>query len=213
MSIKISNELLTKYAENRCSAEEKICVELWYNEYATKKQSKTPDLMQLNAVNEEIWSGISATIAQRAKVKFPFIKVAAAILILVSVSFAIYKVSNSDDISKNEIQANFVSGKVRAEVYTSSNRSTVYNNSDVKQIMSEAKSNDEITIRTQIGEEYHAVLPDGSELWLNANSEVVIPSNFNKAFRDLKLKRGEAYFKLAKDKAKPFRVFADKTII
>lgn len=213
MSIKISNELLTKYAENRCSAEEKICVELWYNEYATKKQSKTPDLTQLNAANEEIWSGISATIAQRAKVKFPFIKVAAAILILVSVSFAIYKVGNSDDISKNEIQANFVSGKVRAEVYTSSNRSTVYDNSDVKQIMSEAKGSDEITIRTQIGEEYHAVLPDGSELWLNANSEVVIPSNFNKAFRDLKLKRGEAYFKVAKDKAKPFRVFADKTII
>lgn len=213
MSIKISNELLKKYAENRCSAEEKIYVERWYNEYASKRQSKIPDIEKLNAANEEIWSSIIGKIEKKPSVKFSFIKVAAAILILVSVSFAIYKASNQTDNAQKEIQSNFVSGKVKAEVYTSSNRSIVYNNSDIKKIMSELKGNQEITINTQIGEEYHAFLPDGSEIWLNANSQVVIPASFNETYRDVNLQKGEAYFKVAKDKSKPFRVFASKTKI
>jgi hypothetical protein len=213
MSIKISNELLNKYAENRCSAEEKICVERWYNDYAAKKQSKIPDIRKLNIANEEIWSGISGKMQQNPSIKFSFIKVAAAILILVSVSFIIYKAGNQGDSSQNEIQANFVSGKVKAEIYTASNSSIVYNNSDIKKIMSELKGNQEIKISTQVGEEYHAVLPDGSEIWLNANSEVVIPASFNETYRDLNLLKGEAYFKVAKDKFKPFRVFAAKTKI
>jgi len=212
MSIKISNDLLKKYAENRCSAEEKIYVERWYNEYASKKQSKIPDINELNAANDEIWSGIVAKMQQAPISKFSFVRVAAAILILVSVSFAVYRLSNQNS-SRDETRANFVSGKVKAEVYTSSNRSTVYDNSDIKRIMSEADDSDEITISTQIGEEYHAVLPDGSEIWLNANSEIIIPANFNQTYRDLNLKKGEAYFKVAKDKTRPFRVFADKTKI
>jgi len=48
---------------------------------------------------------------------------------------------------------------------------------------------------------------------LNTNSEIVIPSNFNQTYRDLNLKKGEAYFKVAKDKTKPFRVFAANTKI
>ncbi|SFG90999.1 FecR family protein [Pedobacter insulae] len=213
MSIKISSELLKKYAENRCSAEEKIYIELWYNEYASKKQSQLPDIKKLGAANEEIWKGISRKIGQNTNVKFSFIKVAAAILILASISFIIYKASNQINSSQKEIQTNFVTGKVKAEVYASSHRSIVYGNSDIKKIMSELRGDQEIKISTQVGEEYHAVLPDGSEIWLNANSEIVIPASFNKAYRDLNLQKGEAYFKVAKNKFKPFRVFAAKTKI
>lgn len=213
MSIKISSELLKKYAENQCSVQEKIYIERWYNEYASKKSSKIPDIKKLNAANEEIWGLIDDKIAQNRSVKFPFIKVAAAILVLASVSFIVYKLSNQSNLTQNEIQANFVSGKVKAEVYASSSRSIVYTNSDFKKIMSELKGDQEIKITTQVGEEYHAVLPDGSEIWLNANSEVVIPASFNKTYRDLNLQKGEAYFKVAKDKFKPFRVFAAKTKI
>ncbi len=213
MSIKISSELLKKYAENQCSVDEKIYIERWYNEYASKQQSKIPDVKKLNAANEEIWRGISRKIAQNPSVKFSFIKVAAAILILASVSFIIYKVSNKSNSAPNDIQANYVSGKVKAEVYTSSHRSMVYTNSDLSKIMSELKGNQEIKISTQVGEEYHAVLPDGSEIWLNANSEVVIPASFNTTYRDLNLTKGEAYFKVAKNKFKPFRVFAANTKI
>lgn len=211
MSIKISNELLKKYAENRCSVEEKFIVERWYNEYASKKASKNLNSAQIVAANKEIWSNVARNLKQPIKLNVIFLRVAATILLFSAISFAIYKAKDRKEIS--QIQTNFVVGKVKAEVYTSLNRIVVSENSDLKAIMSNSNVDQEIKINTQIGEEYHAFLPDGSEIWLNANSELVIPANYNKGYRNIHLLKGEAYFKVAKDKTKPFRVFAAKTII
>jgi len=77
---------------------------------------------------------------------------------------------------------------------------------------SEGKSEDsEITpafniISTARGEEYQVVLPDGSKIWLNAESSLKYPTSFkSKADRKVEL-TGEAYFEIAKDKAHPFKV-------
>lgn len=213
MSIKITNELLKKYANNECNPQERVCVEKWYNEYAASKKAKQLSLHKINIVNEEIWSSILSNIKQKPTYRLPFLKVAAAVVFLVGISFAIYKINNKEVNHRDGIQANFVSGKVRAEISVASNRSVVYDNSDIKKIMSDLKANQQMTIRTSVGEEYHAVLSDGSEIWLNANSEIIIPANYNDNYRDLNLLKGEAYFKVAKDKTRPFRVFASKTKI
>lgn len=47
------------------------------------------------------------------------------------------------------------------------------------------------------------VLPDGSEITLNKNSDIVYPSNFKDNTRPVTL-RGEAFFKVAPDAEKPF---------
>lgn len=213
MSIKITNELLKRYANNQCTAEEKIYVELWYNKYAQSQQAKQPDLEKLDAISQRIWTGINQGINRRPHSSFTFLKVAAAIIVLASISFAIFQFNNEADENNTNAKINFVSGQVKAQVLVASNSSTVYSNSDVKKIMSELHGDEEMSISTQIGEEYHAILPDGSEIWLNANSELIIPANFNENYRDLKLQKGEAYFKVAKDKTKPFRVFAARTKI
>ncbi|SOD14860.1 FecR family protein [Pedobacter xixiisoli] len=213
MSIKITNELLKRYADNQCTSEEKIYVELWYNKYTQSKQAKVSDVEKLNSINHQIWTGINQGIHRRPNSRFTFLKAAAAITVLVSISFAIYQFNNDANKHTSIAKSNFVSGKVKAQVMVASNSSIVYGNSDVKSMMSELSGTEEMSITTQIGEEYHAVLTDGSEIWLNANSEIVIPANFNETYRDLKLKKGEAYFKVAKDKTKPFRVFAAKTKI
>ncbi len=210
MSIKITNELLRRYADNECSSEEKIYVELWYNQYAAGKSTKIPDLEQLSSVNEQIWSGIALNINKKPSRGFTFLKVAAAIIVLASISFAVYQSNHEPAINDN---ANFVSGKVKAAVLVASKSAVVYHDTDIKKIMSEFKSGEQLTISTSIGEEFHAVLSDGSEIWLNANSEVVVPEDFNQTYRDLNLKKGEVYFKVAKDKTKPFRVFAANTKI
>ncbi|PTT04177.1 anti-sigma factor [Pedobacter sp. HMWF019] len=77
---------------------------------------------------------------------------------------------------------------------------------------SEGKSEDsEIThafniISTARGEEYQVVLPDGSKIWLNAESSLKYPTSF-KASADRRVELiGEAYFEIAKDKAHPFKV-------
>ena len=55
------------------------------------------------------------------------------------------------------------------------------------------------------GGEFFLTLSDGTEVWLNADSELEYPVNFVADERAVKL-RGEAYFKVKKDTTKPFRV-------
>ena len=66
------------------------------------------------------------------------------------------------------------------------------------------------TITTPRGGRYQLVLVDGTKVWLNAASSIEFPVKFVGARRSVKLK-GEAYFEVAKDKAKPFIVNAAGT--
>lgn len=52
---------------------------------------------------------------------------------------------------------------------------------------------------------FRLALPDGTRVWLNSSSQLEYPLNFRKSRREVKLK-GEAYFEVAHDKNRPFRV-------
>jgi ferric-dicitrate binding protein FerR (iron transport regulator) len=51
------------------------------------------------------------------------------------------------------------------------------------------------------------ILPDGSRVWLNAASTLRFPTAFTGNEREVAL-TGEAYFEVAKDNSRPFRVMA-----
>ncbi|WP_316838657.1 FecR family protein [Pedobacter gandavensis] len=62
------------------------------------------------------------------------------------------------------------------------------------------------TLSTAKGEQFKVILPDGSQVWLNAASSIKYPTVFaNGKSRKVTLK-GEAYFEVTKDKAHPFVV-------
>ena len=61
------------------------------------------------------------------------------------------------------------------------------------------------TISTPRGGQYNVVLPDGSRVWLNAASSIHFPTQFIGKERKIEIS-GEAYFEVAKDKTKPFKV-------
>src|SRR5690606_24889822 len=71
------------------------------------------------------------------------------------------------------------------------------------------------TISTPKGGQYHLVLPDGSGVWLNAESTLKYPSRFDPEKRSVEL-IGEAYFEIAtvyssdKKSHKPFFVISNK---
>lgn len=54
-------------------------------------------------------------------------------------------------------------------------------------------------------------LPDGSTVWLNGNSSLRYPKQFAANAREIQLE-GEAFFDVAKDPGKPFRISAGETI-
>lgn len=63
------------------------------------------------------------------------------------------------------------------------------------------------TMRTPRGGEYRLTLPDGSRVWLNAASSITYPTAFTGESREVSI-TGEAYFEVAKQAGKPFRVKA-----
>lgn len=67
-------------------------------------------------------------------------------------------------------------------------------------------------LSTPRGMDFKIVLQDGTEVWLNAESSIEFPSAFTGDDRKVNLK-GEAYFKVAHNAEKPFKVnLGDKTV-
>jgi transmembrane sensor len=60
-------------------------------------------------------------------------------------------------------------------------------------------------ISTPLGSRSHSILPDGSEIWLNAGTTIRYPESFSSKQRDIYL-IGEAFFKVKADKKWPFVV-------
>jgi len=58
--------------------------------------------------------------------------------------------------------------------------------------------------KTEVAQQAQFDLPDGSSLWLNAQSEVLV--YFDDDSRQLTILRGDAHFDVAKDKTRPFVV-------
>ncbi|ODS84320.1 MAG: hypothetical protein ABS46_04145 [Cytophagaceae bacterium SCN 52-12] len=61
------------------------------------------------------------------------------------------------------------------------------------------------TITAPAGGKYSVVLPDGSRVWLNAESSITFPTAFSPEERSVKIS-GEVYFEIAKDARRPFSV-------
>ena len=66
------------------------------------------------------------------------------------------------------------------------------------------------TLTVPRGGQYHLVLSDGSQVWLNAASSLRFPVAFTGNTREVEM-TGEAYFEIAKNKDKPFHVKANAT--
>jgi len=75
---------------------------------------------------------------------------------------------------------------------------------DVSSRRHDGKGNN-IAVATPRGGTYQVVLPDGTEVWLNADSKISFPTQFAETKRRVSLE-GEAYFQVAKDKKHPFIV-------
>lgn len=65
----------------------------------------------------------------------------------------------------------------------------------------------ENVIKTPAGQRAQVILPDGTEIWLNAKSTLRYPSKFTGSLREVSLD-GEAYFTVTKNSGQPFQVLA-----
>ncbi|MDR3009543.1 MAG: FecR domain-containing protein [Sphingobacterium sp.] len=73
---------------------------------------------------------------------------------------------------------------------------------DDKQVLA---YNTKLTIQTQKGQTQALVLPDGSKVWINSNSQITFPRSFNAKERQVQLV-GEGYFEVTHLDRQPFSV-------
>ncbi len=64
------------------------------------------------------------------------------------------------------------------------------------------------TLATPVGGQYQITLSDGTKVWLNAESKLHYPVEFNQEHRTVELE-GEGYFEVAKDSRRPFTVTSE----
>ncbi|MCF0053600.1 FecR domain-containing protein [Dyadobacter sp. LJ53] len=119
---------------------------------------------------------------------------------------AILTLSDGSAIELAHAKSGFLARQGAAEVSKSQDGVLVYNakseNTSTKISMN--------TLTTPKGGQYEMLLPDGSKVWLNASSSIRFPSVFPASERKVEI-TGEAYFEVAKDKSRPFRVKFNKS--
>jgi len=72
-----------------------------------------------------------------------------------------------------------------------------------------AKKPRQQSLATPRGMDFKVILSDGTEVWLNAESTIKFPSSFTQSQRRVELS-GEAYFKVARNAARPFTVSTER---
>jgi transmembrane sensor len=156
------------------------------------------------------------------------ISITAACLVLVSVGLFFYKNLNSVADHQQVASKTVASGGNKAILKLADGREIVLDSAKMGQLVSQdgtdvvktddgqvsfiGSSEEGVTAGNKVnfisiprGGQYAIVLADGTKIWLNSASSLKFPTAFAKNERVVEI-TGEAYFEVAKDKARPFIV-------
>lgn len=180
--MKITAELLEKYAEGLCSSEERLAVEKWLDN--AEAEVSFPSEQDIPLHQARIWQKVGQHVYDHqlhTKQIHAFWKpwlVAATVLVACALSFFLFK-----------------------RQYES------------KPLLTKHVANIQYQrIKTAKGEKRAIRLSDGTEIYLNADSEIHFPARFSDTSRQVILS-GEAYFAVAKDAKRPFVVRTSQTSV
>ena len=219
--------LAEKYSKGLCSPEELAMIESWYAQL--KVEAGAPGHEQITSSMIEVWAALNLNARPSVRL-WPRIAVAAAAVaaVVVGVYFFSSKyqdasiktgsIASVNDIApgKNGATITLDNGQVIAlngakkgvivgeELkYSDGSTDPALSRTDIS--LSEGERSVMVNASTAKGQMYEFTLPDGTHVWLNADSKISFPSQFNGTARKILLS-GEAYFEVAKDKAHPFVV-------
>ena len=224
-----AKRLLQKYLNGACTPEETAIVESWYNQVSAGQKDELPEpdyetikAKVLNAVLQK-----NQTKPAKIKTLWPRIAAAASVLLFLTVGLyffalnkhaepialtqtrmihtggnvAILTLANGQQIVLNTAKNGTLASQGGTQISKSTDGQIVYN-------VATSNTSGQVaynTISTPRGGEYQVILPDSSHVWLNAASSIRFPTAFTGNTREVTI-TGEAYFEVAHNAAKPFKV-------
>ncbi|MGI6232610.1 MAG: FecR family protein [Prevotella sp.] len=226
IAIIISKMMLT--GKDSISAEEKVKLSEWRkgNEAREKlyRQLTDPEylkihLQQLQAIDcRKPLRDMQQRIANSQRPKRQWhrvgLLVAASVLVLVALGVALFKTvqpAKNDKANTQILAVQTISHGTTKATLSLSDGQAVQLGSDSKENARRLSQLDtehqQLRLNTPRGGEFHIRLSDGTEVWLNAGSQLSYPNKFEGDERHVILV-GEAYFKVKKDARHPFVVEA-----
>lgn len=231
MTKKAIKNLIKKYQYGHPSIKERNAVDKWYNHIAQRSLAEPIESDPLVA-KQEIWMRLQKELlipdakVRTMSAKYSIAIAAAIALVIFGAGLYLYTLKPEIQNERRLVLQKIVPGGNRATLKLV-NGEVIQLSGDKSGVIvgAELKYNDNTTIvpggsgelinmesapliaSTPRGGMYNFVLPDGSEVTLNAATVFRFPSTFSgKARREVELVSGEAYFEIAKDKKHPFIV-------
>lgn len=236
------NDLLKKYNNQTATAEERKAVEDWYERINGEvPEMDTADLAGTKADMFNFLEHHIAPVATTAPAKSRLriyrsylAKAAVFAGLLLGIAYFFFKKPANGDGKQLLAHQNIQPGGNNAVLQLANGTKVVLNQAADGQISSQqgisivkTKSGELVyhlreqaganayamnTVTTPHGGQYHLILVDRTEVWLNSGSSITFPAAFSGKERKVKI-TGEAYFEVAKNKAKPFVVQTGKSEI
>lgn len=219
MERKNIEELLERYRQGRCSDEERAWIESGFGDYIRNSEELPTDEDWIRA-NRAMRRGVFRHVNPYVSNKYLSLAIAAAVLLVVGLVW-VWQMPDGDpgrSAVAYKDMADIDPGGERATLTLADGRKIFLDETDtgqlamdrgirihkteagevVYEIAEEGEHGTALnTIETPRGGQYKVVLPDGTNVWLNAASSLTYPTRFSEAERRVSL-TGEAYFEVNK---------------
>jgi len=235
MSYERAKELFTKYKNEMATDEEKALVEKWLFGYNNEPGELSDE--KIESISREVWGRLPQPVLSPIHRLPIWTKVAAAASVILALSFGGYFLSQEkqsrqmayykNDVPPGHNQATLtlangkkiilVKGLSGTLAQQGNTQIGVNGQSAIAYTATGTNVNQPVaynTLSTAMGEQspYPLILPDGSKVWLNAQSSITFPTAFNGKERIVRI-TGEALFEVAHNAEHPFKVQTEKQTI
>jgi transmembrane sensor len=235
-----AEKLIYKYLRKSCSDEERAMVESWHIKDLSES-TYLPSKENINLVNKRMANKLVLHIDNRRKFQrtsklWQSFALIASVLFILSILTFLYLENthfSRQTVAKNIEQHDVFPGGYKAiltlydgkkiELHEKGLQTALWQNkvnisrrTAGELVYHNTSANKGTNVRnileTPRGGQYKLVLPDGTKVWLNSSSRLTYTILFTGKERQVKL-IGEAYFEVAKDPSKPFKVFTSHQIV